>query len=285
MTDTRVEAGSAAGSARRRRIADHVPPPSGSRLRWWREVLYIAAFYGIYTLVRNLQEGDTAKARSNALHVIRLEKLLGIYQEHGLQHLFGLTQHVDLHRIHWRTFIQFWNVYYGSAHFIVTIVAIVWLFRTNKARYPLWRNTLAFTTGLALIGFAFFPLMPPRLMADHGFVDTLRYVGGLWSFDSGPMAKVSNQYAAMPSLHFAWATWCALVFWPVAKKRWWGRVLVVLHPALTLFGIVVTANHYVLDAVGGACTLGIGFALARVFTSVVDNRYAAARDSVRSGGT
>ena len=259
--------------ARRRRIADHVPPPAGSRLRWWREVLYIAAFYGIYTLVRNLQEGDTARAHSNALHVIRIEKLLGLYHEHAVQHWFGLTTKADLRHIHWHTFIQFWNVYYGSAHFIVTIVAIVWLFRTDKARYPLWRNTLAFTTGLALIGFAFFPLMPPRLLADHGFIDTLRHVGGLWSFETGPMAKVSNQYAAMPSLHFAWASWCALVFWPALKKPW-TKALAIAYPLLTLFAIVVTANHYVLDAIGGAVILAGGFALARVFTSVVDSRSA-----------
>jgi hypothetical protein len=251
--------------------AIHVVPPASSRLRWWREVAYILAFYGVYTLVRNLQEGDTSRARANALHVIHVEKFLGIYHEHAVQHWFGLVQGVNLHHIAWRTFIQFWNVYYGSAHFIVTIVAIVWLFRTDKARYPLWRNTLAFTTALALIGFAFFPLMPPRLMADHGFVDTLRQVGGLWSFDSGPMAKVSNQYAAMPSLHFAWATWCLLVFWP-ALKRPWQRALVIAHPALTLFGIVVTANHYFLDAVGGALVLCLGFAMARVFTAAVDAR-------------
>ena len=251
--------------------ATHVAPPASSRLRWWREVAYILAFYGVYTLVRNLQEGDTSRAHSNALHVIRLEKLLGLYHEHAVQHWFGLVQSANLHHIRWRTFIQFWNVYYGSAHFIVTIVAIVWLFRRDKSRYPLWRNTLAFTTALALIGFAFFPLMPPRLMADHGFVDTLRQVGGLWSFDSGPMAKVSNQYAAMPSLHFAWSSWCTLVFWP-ALKRPWQRALVICHPVLTLFGIVVTANHYVLDAVGGAFVLGVAFVLARIFTSVVESR-------------
>src|SRR3954469_25014970 len=202
--------------------ATHVVPPASSRLRWWREVAYILAFYGVYTLVRNLQEADTRRARANALHVIHFEKFLGIYHEHAVQHWFGLVQGVNLHHIAWRTFIQFWNVYYGSAHFIVTIVAIVWLFRRDKARYPLWRNTLAFTTALALIGFAFFPLMPPRLLpASYGFVDTLAKYGGLWSFASGTMKAVSNQYAAMPSLHFAWSTWCVLVLWPATEGRPW----------------------------------------------------------------
>ena len=133
----------------------------------------------------------------------------------------GCRPNADFAHLHWHTFIQFWDVFYGTAHFIVTIVAIVWLFRTHPERYPLWRNTLAFTTALALIGFTFFPLMPPRLIG-HGFVDSLDKIGGLWSFESGPVHKVSNQYAAMPSLHFAWSSWCALVFLP-SLKHWWSK--------------------------------------------------------------
>ena len=245
--------------------------PAIARLRWWREGLYIAAFYLVYSVVRNLQGGSSPRARAHALEVIRAEKLLGIYHELRIQHVFGVRQTAELHHIHWRTFIQFWNVYYGSAHFIVSIVALVWLFRRNKARYPLWRNTLAFTTAIALIGFALYPLMPPRLLADHGFVDTLQRVGGLWSFDSGTMQKVSNQYAAMPSLHCAWALWVACVFWP-ALKRPWAKALAVVYPLLTVFAIVVTANHYFLDAVGGAAVFSIGFLMARAFTVRMDAR-------------
>src|SRR5438874_10427812 len=120
-------------------------------------------------------------------------------------------------------------------------------------------------TGLALVGFALVPLMPPRLLTDHGFVDTLKQVGGLWSFDSGAMSKVSNQYAAMPSLHFGWSSWCACVLWP-ALRRPWAKVVVAAYPLLTLFAIVVTANHFFLDAVGGAVVFGAGYLMARAFT-------------------
>ncbi|MDQ1395688.1 MAG: hypothetical protein QOG64_947 [Acidimicrobiaceae bacterium] len=246
------------------------PSPTRSRLRWWKEAIYIGAFYLVYSVVRNLQ-GSATRARHNALHIIRLEKLLGIYQEHGVQHIFGLTPGADIRHLHWRTFIQFWDVYYGSAHFIVSIVALVWLFRRDKARYPLWRNTLAITTGLALIGFATFPLMPPRLLPEYGFIDTLKSVGGLWNFDSGAMSKVSNQYAAMPSLHFGWSSWCACVFWP-SLRRPWTKVLAVAYPFLTLFAIVVTANHFILDAAGGAAVFGVAYLLARAFTGWVSAR-------------
>ena len=241
------------------------------RLRWWRELIYIAAFYAVYSSIRNLQ-GAEGRARHNARLIISIEKHTGLYQEHGVQHWFGLHPGADLPHLHWHTFIQFWNVFYGSAHFIVTIVAIIWLFRYHGERYALWRNTLAFTTALALIGFAFFPLMPPRLIG-HGFIDTLYSIGGLWSFESGPMHSVSNQYAAMPSLHFAWSSWCALVFFP-SLKRPWSRALAIVYPFLTLFAIVVTANHYILDAAGGAVVLGVGFLLGRALTRVWDRRHA-----------
>ena len=242
--------------------------PRTSRLRWWRELLYILAFYSVYTLIRNTQGSasvSAGKAFANARRIVDWERALGVYHEESIQDAFLGAE--------W--FISFWNVFYGTAHFVVTVGALVLMFRTMKDRYPLWRNTLAFTTALALIGFATFPLMPPRLMPpDYGYVDTLRVIGGLWSFDSGAMQKVSNQYAAMPSLHFAWSTWCALVLYPAMKHRW-SRILTASYPWLTLFAIVVTANHFVLDAVGGAVVLGVGFLLGRALTRFLEQRVGA----------
>lgn len=239
------------------------PPAPGRRrrLRWWKEVLYIAAFYGVYSVIRNTQGSASvseALAFSHARQVIDIERALGLYLEEGVQQAF----------LGWRWFIQFWNLFYGTFHFVVTIAALVLLFRRFPQRYPRWRNTLAATTGLALIGFAAYPLMPPRLLpASFGFVDTLQVYGGLWSFESGPVAQVSNQYAAMPSLHFAWSAWSALVLYPMLRRRW-SRALVVAYPAATTFAIVVTANHFWLDAAGGALVLGagalVGFRLAAV---------------------
>ena len=233
------------------------PPP---RLRWWREVLYVLIFYGIYTTVRNTQGSATVSAGhafNNAKQIIRWEEWLAIYHEETIQDWF-----LDL-----RWFMQFWNVFYGTAHFAVTAGALIWLFRRDPSRYPLWRNTLAATTGLALIGFALYPLMPPRLLPEsYGYVDSLRVIGGLWDFDSGAVAKVSNQYAAMPSLHSAWAAWCTFVLWPMVRRPW-AKVLVVLHPIATVFCIVVTGNHYLLDAAGGAIVLAAGFVVARWIVS------------------
>jgi hypothetical protein len=240
-------------------------PRTGSRLHWWREVIYIAAFYAAYTLVRDLRGTrpvSRAQAFTNAKRVVTAERLFGIFQEHRIQAWF----------LHFHYVVRTLDDFYGTAHFVITLGALVYLFRRQPGRYPLWRNTLAVTTALALVGFAFFPLMPPRLLpGSYHIVDTLRAVGGLWSFDSGPMNAVSNQYAAMPSLHFAWSLWCALALGPAAKNGAL-KVLVWVYPALTLLCIVVTGNHYLLDALGGALTLALGYGLTRLLTTVVERR-------------
>jgi hypothetical protein len=261
-----------------------------SRLRWWREVFYITSFYILYTFIRN-QFGsarlDSQRAYDNAQIIIDIESTLKLYHEATIQGWF----------LGWTWFIQFWNVFYGTFHFAVTIGVLVWLFFRQRGFYAVWRNTLAFTTGLALFGFSLFPLMPPRLLCDdcewgagevdpefvaedHPFVDTLADYGGLWSFNEGTMAKLSNQYAAMPSLHFAWSAWCAMALWSLHRRRW-VRALAVSYPVATLFAIVVTANHFWLDAVGGAVVLGVGWKLGSGLAAWNEARIA--RELVRGG--
>ena len=229
-----------------------VQPRRPPHLRWWKELLTVIVFYLVYSWIRNQFGSESVQASDafrNAERIIDLERILGSYHEETIQEWF----------LDDRWFIQFWNLFYGSFHFVVTAFALIYLYVRQGHRYIRLRTTLAVTTALALIGFAFFPLMPPRLLPVHfGFVDTLRTYGGLWSFDDGALKKVSNQYAAMPSLHFAWATWSAMVLVP-AIRRGWLRALVLLYPLMTLFAITVTANHYWIDAAGGALILGLGY--------------------------
>jgi hypothetical protein len=243
-------------------------------LRWWREALYALAFYVVYSAIRN-QFGSASVSPTHALEharqIVDLERSMHLFVEEAVQSFFVTAGHagqLEFHVPGARLFLEFWNIFYGTFHFLVTAFAMVWLFRRFPTDYPGWRNTLAFTTAFALIGFSLYPLMPPRLLTDCGpygaclseydFIDTLADIGGLWSFDSGTMQKVSNQYAAMPSLHFAWSTWCALVLFPRVRRPWL-RALTLLYPVLTLWAIVVTANHYWLDAVGGAIILTAGY--------------------------
>jgi membrane-associated phospholipid phosphatase len=224
-------------------------------LRWWREIVVIAAFYAVYTAIRDIR-GTAPVSAAVAFHhaqwIIAWERNIGLYREAAIQHLF----------LHARVVVSVLDVWYGSTHFVVTGAVLILLFFRYPGRYRAARNALAAVTILALAGFAFFPLMPPRMLPPgYGFVDTLQAVGGLWAFDSGPMPDLSNQFAAMPSLHFAWALWCAVALVPMLR-RWWSKVLVACYPAITLVCVVATGNHYLLDAVVGAVIVAIGFAAA-----------------------
>jgi hypothetical protein len=251
--------------ARLSRVEQDFPPRAVKRSHWWREVLIVAAFYGLYTLVRDLR-GDrpvsVVQAFTNAKRIIRMERWVGLFHEANLQHAVLAN--------HW--LIKISDDFYGTLHFVVTIGVLVVLFFWFPTRYRGWRNTLALTTGLALVGFYFFPLMPPRLLpAGYHFVDTLRVVGGLWNFESGPVTDVSNQYAAMPSLHTAWSMWSACALASVIRP-WWGRVLVFIYPAFTIFAIVITANHYFADAIAGLLLLGVSAVIAHPITAALDRR-------------
>jgi hypothetical protein len=249
--------------------ATSVSPLTRPRLRWWFEILLVLSFYGIYSSIRNVF-GSAAvgpdRALDNAHTVIDIEKAVGLFHEEAIQKAF----------LDWSGFIRFWNIFYGTFHFVVTIFALLWLFVRFPLRYEKYRNVLLCTTALALVGFSVFPLMPPRLLGNcvspYGgcasgfeFVDTLRQVGGLWSFDSGAMSNLSNQYAAMPSLHFGWSMWCCIALVPTFRSRV-VRGLLIVYPWVTLFAIVVTANHYWLDALGGAFVLLVGYLLGSLLT-------------------
>lgn len=248
------------------------------RLLWWTEILYCGVFYIAYSWVRNQQgsnRGAEQQAFTNAKRVIRWEEALGLYIEKPIQAAFLGAD----------SLLKVLNTWYGTAHFVVTFTGFAWCFIRRPERYRRIRNTIGVMTGLALIGFAFFPLMPPRLLpASYGYVDSLKAFGGPWSFDSGAAAMVSNQYAAMPSLHFGWSSWCVYSLWPWAMTarsrvgRWARAMLLLLYPMSTLFTIVVTANHYILDAVGGA----LAFAVAVVAGKWLDRAALIDRARMRS---
>lgn len=244
------------------------------RLRWWREVLLIAIFYLLYSVVRDIHGTNTdamRQATTNAHRVISLERHLGVFRESSVQH----------HFLGYRGFMQLWDAYYGSAHFVVVVIVLVVLYFSFPERYRVWRNTLAITTGLALVGFAVFPLLPPRLLgAPYHFVDTLKTIGGLWDFDNKDVSDVSNLYAAMPSLHTAWSMWCALAVMPVVRPRW-ARPVVLLYPLATIFCIVITANHYFADAAGGFLVLAVAYLIARRSTPALTAGFERAMGSVR----
>jgi membrane-associated phospholipid phosphatase len=221
------------------------------------------AVYFLYDTLRDLVAGHAGPALANARQVVSVERFFGIYQEHRIQQAF----------LDWSPFISVWNVYYGTIHFVMPVLALVVLYRKAPARYVRWRNTLLVLLALGLVGFALYPLTPPRLMpARYDFVDTAAEY-----FNFGPQQRIAfgadgqpteaaraafgNLYAAMPSLHVGWATWSALALLPLVRRRWL-QVLLAIYPLFTVFAIVVTGNHWLLDAVGGWVALALAYCIA-----------------------
>ena len=237
------------------------------KLFWWRESLIVIVVEAVYETVRNLSAGQPAKAYENALLIIDWQRNFGIWHEQAMQN-FALN---------YTPLIVFANYFYGSVYIAATLFTLAFLYSKFPDDYSLFRNTLAIGTLCGLIGFALFPLMPPRLLDDtvllqganvghwFGFVDTLVEFPTFWSFNDETMKTISNQFAAMPSLHCGWAFWGLIALLPRVKSRW-AKTLVVLYPIMTVYVVVITGNHYVLDAVAGFLLFTVAYLIARKFT-------------------
>ncbi|MEU6170552.1 phosphatase PAP2 family protein [Streptantibioticus parmotrematis] len=246
-TDQTEREGSRAGQGRV--FVSWVRRPRRPRL--WFEILLIGVSYWVYSLVRNAVPEQAAAAMRHAHQVWSLETHLGINVEDSINHA--------MNSVTW--LIVGMNYYYATLHFIMTIGVLVWLFRRHPGRYASARLTIFVTTGFALVGFYFFPLAPPRLMTGGDFIDTVAVHHTWGSMASGDLSHVSNQYAAMPSMHIGWSLWCGITIAMLAKPLW-AKVLGLLYPVATLVVIISTANHFWLDACGGIVCLAVGFGVS-----------------------
>ncbi|CAL9598117.1 hypothetical protein SUDANB105_05364 [Streptomyces sp. enrichment culture] len=224
------------------------------RPRLWFEILLIAVSYWTYSLIRNAVPEQKVAALRNADWIWKTEQQLGIAVEQTVNHA--------VNAVTW--LVVGMNYYYATLHFVVTLGVLVWLYRGHPGRYAATRLVLFATTGVALVGYYLYPLAPPRLMNGGHFVDTVLVHQTWGSMASGDLKNMSNQYAAMPSMHIGWSLWCGLTIFALAAVPW-ARVLGLLYPAATLVVIVATANHFWLDAVGGILCLGFGYGVVRVW--------------------
>ncbi len=218
------------------------------RLTWLRELALLAMVYAAYMLTRAQISLEPAAAREHGRWLLELEAALGLDAEHALN--------AWLHTVPMAAVASAYL--YASLHYLLTPAALVWLAWRHGDRYASSRNVLLVATALGVLGFWLLPTAPPRLL-ETGFLDTMALTSGSgWWGEaaSAPrgMEGLSNQYAAMPSLHVGWAVWVALVVHRFSGHRrlaaWaWA------YPAVTTFVVVATANHYVVDALAGAAVV------------------------------
>ncbi|MEY9991576.1 hypothetical protein ABIE67_003608 [Streptomyces sp. V4I8] len=227
-----------------------------TRLRWWTELPLILLVYACYSAGRLLARGDVSHAVDHGLAILDIEKALHLNAEHPLNRLFTSEPWLGVPA-------DFW---YASLHYLVTPALLVWIFRSRTVRYRAARTWLMTSTFIGLIGFTLLPTCPPRLLAEsYGFVDTMAQYSsyGWWGGEaSAPrgLGGMTNQYAAMPSLHVGWALWCGVVLWRYGGTRL-TKVAAVAYPLITTIVVMGTANHYFLDAAAGAAVMGVGLLL------------------------
>jgi membrane-associated phospholipid phosphatase len=213
---------------------------AGTWRRLIKEICLIAGLAVIYEEIRDHMVQAGAAAASHALLIVSAERTLGLFRERALQEVIIGSD----------TVTDAFNAYYGGTHFLIPILVLAWLMFRHPAHYARARTALAAITGLAFIVFWLFPVAPPRLLpARFGIIDTL--VAGSGHVESTLMSAAGDQYASMPSVHVAWAVWCALAVYPVAR-HWTVRALAIAYPLVTTLVVVSTGNHFFLDVIAGA---------------------------------
>jgi len=199
--------------------------------------LFLFAIVDIaYELTRGLSEGSVLPAFSHARDVVSLERSLGVFNELEVQHWV-------LQR-HWALDIA--DFTYFHAHFVITVAFMFWLYLRRNKYYYFVRNAVFVADAIALVGFTLFPTAPPRMLTDLGFTDTLDRYASISNY-SGPVAALANPFAAVPSIHTCYSLIIGVTCFFLVRHRAL-RYTWLLYPALIVFSIVATGNHFWTDA-------------------------------------
>jgi len=202
-----------------------------------RELLFVLAGVCVYFGVRGVTASDADTAQQNAADLVDLERAVGIYVEPRLQDMIDNSDAI----------MTFMNWVYIWGHWPVITAVLLWLFLRHPPGYREVRNTMLLSGGIGLVVFVLSPVAPPRL-AELGLVDTVTQYSTSYRVLQPP--AFVNQYAAMPSLHVGWD-----LLMGIAMVTWSSHLLVralgVALPTLMAISVVLTANHYVIDAIAG----------------------------------
>jgi hypothetical protein len=214
-----------------------------------RQTMIMLACYAAYDLSRALVQGREAVALANGIFFMNLEKAMGIFWEPWIQ---GRISGVE-------PLMGFLVWAYGSLHLPLTIGVLIWVFTQRRSAWTLFRDWFLAMNFLALILFILLPAAPPRMIFTSGIVDSdYMYGARAHIFENG---LLGNPYAAMPSLHFAYAVFVALTLFMVARQRWL-RLGGFAYPVLVFVAIIATGNHFIVDAVAGGLVVLAAYVFA-----------------------
>ncbi len=249
----------AEASSRRARVTRHV-----------RELLLLGSLYVFYSLTRVLGGDDLSAARDRADRLLQAEGVLHLDVESRLNAAVTDVAWLAVPMDYW----------YAVLHYVVTPAALAWVYCRRRGDYARCRNAIVAASAVGLLGYLLFPTAPPRLMGA-AYRDTLAQYAhvGWWSVHASAPAglgSLTNELAAMPSLHVGWAAWVAWALYERACSR--GRLALLAYPTVTTIVVIGTANHWLLDCVLGLAATGVGVLVA----TALDGRPRAA--AAGSGG-
>jgi len=222
-----------------------------------RQIALFGGAYYAYRLVRGFVDTQAGLAFGNARTLVDWEREMGLFFEPAVQ---AWTSGQE-----WLMWLANWM--YVNSHFVVTTTFLIWLYLARNHAYYFVRNMFMVAMGLALVGYTAYPTAPPRFMPEWGFTDSVASFVGESAANSANV--LYNPYAAVPSMHVAFALMIAIPAIRLVKtdalKVLWG-----LYPLVVTFVVVATANHFWLDAAFGAMVAAVsayaasaGFARAR----------------------
>lgn len=232
---------------------------SSSVGRVLRELALLGVLWIAYSLARLLASDDVTVAMQHAQEVLRVERWTGLDVESSWNALLHGHEYLSVAAGYW----------YATMHYVVTAVVLVVLWRRSHDYYVRLRRVLVGATLVALVCYIWLPTAPPRMIP--GYVDVLATTShwGWWGASaSAPrgLDNLTNELAAMPSMHVGWALWCTLAVVSSTRSRWL-RVLAVGYVTATTLVVVATANHWLLDAIVGAAITGAVWVLTVQATS------------------
>lgn len=207
-----------------------------ARPGFWSQAALLIVLTWVYDASHRLRPDAAEVALRHGRAVLRADQALHIAAEQPLNAWVGAHPALGAAL----------SIGYFLAHGLVTAAALVLLWWRRPAAFRLHRNLLFAISLLAFVGYWLFPTAPPRMLP--GFVDSVQ---AALPFATHVEAGAANDYAAMPSVHLAWAVWVVFALWGLARAGW-QRALLVLYPAVIALVVLGTANHYMLDLVAGA---------------------------------
>lgn len=207
-----------------------------------RQLTLFAVAYLAYRLVRGAVHGRSSDAFEHARELISFEQSLHAFVEPGIQ-AWAASQAWLLDCASWL---------YVNSHFTITFAALVFVYRFHNGSFYFVRNMFLISMGLALVAYLLYPTAPPRFLPEFGFRDSVADFTGVTQ-DSVAVNALFNPFAAVPSMHVTFALMIGLPLAQLVRSRLL-KVVWLCYPLLVTLVVVVTGNHFWMDAVLGGLT-------------------------------